>query len=33
MSKKWRIETQAIYGGYDPKPGDPRVQALAKSQK
>ena len=31
MSKKWKIETQAIQGGYDPKPGDPRVVTICQS--
>ncbi len=31
MSKQWRIETQAIQGGYDPKPGDPRVVTICQS--
>jgi O-acetylhomoserine (thiol)-lyase len=31
MSKNWKIETQAIQGGYDPKPGDPRVVTICQS--
>ena len=31
MSKNWKIETQAIQGGYSPKPGDPRVVTICQS--
>src|SRR5512133_1336029 len=31
MKKEWKIETQAIQGGYDPKPGDPRVVTICQS--
>lgn len=31
MSSSWKIETQAIQGGYDPKPGDPRVVTICQS--
>jgi O-acetylhomoserine (thiol)-lyase len=31
MSKNWKIETQAIQGGYDPKPGEPRVVTICQS--
>lgn len=31
MKKNWKIETQAIQGGYDPKPGDPRVVTICQS--
>ena len=31
MSKDWKIETQAVQGGYQPKPGDPRVPAICQS--
>ncbi|MCL2760980.1 MAG: O-acetylhomoserine aminocarboxypropyltransferase/cysteine synthase [Desulfuromonadales bacterium] len=29
--KQWKIETQAIQGGYDPKPGEPRIPAICQS--
>ncbi len=28
--KNWRIETQAIQGGYDPKPTEPRIPRRSK---
>jgi O-acetylhomoserine (thiol)-lyase len=31
MKKNWKIETQAIQGGYEPKPGDPRVVTICQS--
>ena len=31
MKPAWNIETQAIQGGYDPKPGDPRVVTICQS--
>lgn len=31
MSSKWKIETQAIQGGYAPKAGDPRVVTICQS--
>ncbi|HJV34837.1 O-acetylhomoserine aminocarboxypropyltransferase/cysteine synthase family protein [Geomonas sp.] len=31
MKKDWRIETQAIQGGYTPKDGDPRILPIVQS--
>ncbi len=31
MTKDWRIETQAIQGGYQPKDGDPRILPIIQS--
>ena len=32
MNKKnWRIETQAVQGGYDPKPSEPRIPPITQS--
>lgn len=31
MSSSWKIETQAIQGGYTPKSGDPRVVTICQS--
>ena len=31
MKKDWRIETQAIQGGYEPKDGDPRILPIIQS--
>lgn len=31
MSDNWKIETQAVQGGYDPKPTEPRIPAICQS--
>lgn len=31
MKNDWKLETMAIQGGYDPKPGDPRVVTICQS--
>lgn len=31
MNEKWRLETLAIQGGYEPKSGDPRVPTICQS--
>lgn len=31
MDQKWKIETHAVQGGYQPKSGEPRIQSIAQS--
>jgi len=31
MTNKWKIETQAVQGGYQPKPTEPRIPAICQS--
>lgn len=31
MGKNWKLETMAVQGGYDPKPGEPRVVTICQS--
>ncbi|MFP4013312.1 MAG: O-acetylhomoserine aminocarboxypropyltransferase/cysteine synthase family protein [Chitinispirillaceae bacterium] len=31
MDEKWKIETQAVQGAYQPKSGEPRIQSIAQS--
>ena len=31
MEKQWKLETKAVQGGYDPKPGEARILPIVQS--